>query len=126
MPGLPRFAEGTSYVLFLRDRPERTGVPVVGVHQGLFRVRATATGEELLDASGYPVVGIVDGRVEVRRDIQAQARVGPVRVAPPLPDPTYRGALRLTASLDAEQGDASAPWTPARFLDAVRAILESP
>jgi hypothetical protein len=48
--GVPRFARGERVVLFVRDRPAVS--PVVGFHQGDFRVLAGASGEIVLPGDG--------------------------------------------------------------------------
>jgi hypothetical protein len=44
-PGVPRLLRGERYVLFLYDRELAAFLPLVGVHQGLYRVLRDAAGE---------------------------------------------------------------------------------
>ena len=115
-------------MLFLRADPERTGVPVVGVDQGFFRIVEDAGREALQDADGNYVVGVGEGGVVVRRGDDKQGVRRPVRVPAPTPDPGYRQtiAIRSSAGVDRYLHSTDEPWTPARFLDAVRAVLDRP
>ena len=67
--GLPTFEAGKKYIVFLRPDFRSTAMPIVGIHQGYFRVLAhPQTGEErLLDFQGNLALGIENDRLAVRR-----------------------------------------------------------
>lgn len=54
--GMPRFAVGDRVVLFARDGDFVS--PIVGFHQGVFRVVEGANGPTVIDAEGQPVATI--------------------------------------------------------------------
>lgn len=72
--GVPRFATGDRVVIFARNGEFIS--PIVGFHQGLYRVVDGARGPAVVDAEGHPVTGV--SGAAVRRGTPAAAPGAPL------------------------------------------------
>lgn len=84
--GVPRFGLGDRVVIFARDGEFIS--PIVGFHQGLYRVVDGAAGPSVIDAEGHPVTGV--SGATLRRGA---------------PDATAAQPLSLDAFLDRVRGE---------------------
>jgi hypothetical protein len=98
--GMPEFAVGDSYVLFLYGNGS-VGCPVLGWWQGQLRfAREPRSGRNLLlDYRGVPIVGIAGGEW--------------VRDLPEAADPAAPGAEKRGAALIEQDGVEISAWPPA-------------
>ena len=121
--GMPTFELGKRYVVFLRPDFERTGAPLVGVHQGFFRVeKAPDRSPEILDFDGDVVVAVKNGRMVVRH-----GRGRPDRPRPSLgPVPTPETGVGTHAGRSPEVTrywrSTDPPLPPERFYAAIRSL----
>jgi len=126
--GMPRFALGERYALFLRPGFEATANPIVGVGQGCFRIVAdAATGtDRILDARGNLVIGVANGELAVRRDRDGAPGTALALEAPPRPaDPNAKVRTGVSAEF-ARYWLSDAPAMSAdAFASAVRSLAEA-
>jgi hypothetical protein len=61
--GMPQFAPGERVVVFART--EQSLSPIVGFHQGVFRIADSARGSVVLSAHRLPVLGVAGGTVQL-------------------------------------------------------------
>jgi hypothetical protein len=93
--GMPTFARGQRYLVFLRPGYETAADPIVGVHQGFFEIvrDASAGADVVLDSNGDFVVAVDGDRVRVRRNAARATRQGPQLGAGPVPESGARATL---------------------------------
>jgi hypothetical protein len=119
--GLPTFELGGRYLVFLRHGFENAGDPLVGVHQGFFRVVRQDSGEEmLLNANSDIVIAIENDSVIVRRNPQSEDSG---RQLAPLPVPETGSPVQPSTSPEVERYWLSTEpaMDPTDFKAAVRA-----
>ena len=113
IPGLPQFAVGQEYLLFLRDMRTARTCPLVGWPQGVFQVSHDEQGQEiLLDSGGNHVLGLEEGKVVTEQPatqpediliLSDQSAAQPISAAPAPP--------------------AAAPMSPAAFFAEIRKLV---
>ena len=100
--GLPTFQLNEDLLLFLGEGYQRTGVPIVGVNQGAFRIVNEGGGDMMLDAESHYVIGVENDRVVTRRNpraAQASTHRVPTILGAPVPDsPDVVASASRTAS----------------------------
>ncbi len=97
--GMPVFAQGQRYMLFLREGYEASADPLVGVNQGFFEIVPDKTAGEdvLLDANGDFVLGVEGDRLRVRWNAERATRPAPRLGAAPVPQGAKAGFTAKTS-----------------------------
>jgi len=86
--GMPVFARGQRYLLFLREGYEASADPLVGVNQGFFEIvpDASVGADVMLDSNGDFVVAVEGDQLRVRRNAARATRAVPQLGAAPVPE----------------------------------------
>lgn len=121
--GMPRFALGERYVVFLQRGFAATGAPIAGVNQGYFQVvELPDTGRQaLLNADGDVLLGIQDNRFVTRRNQERATRSAPRLVDPPVPAPGSNVTAGVSKQARQYWSSNAEPMALEALMSAVRA-----
>lgn len=127
--GMPTFALGQRYVVFLRPGFRDHGDPFVGLYQGVFSIVPAAPGEDpvILNGEGDRVMGVEAGRLVVGRHRDPGEQTGRPRLAqPPTPTDSRTLHVQTTPAVERYWHPKGPGMRPSEFREAIRDARSAP